>query len=68
MHVHLGLQLPFEYAQSFIFALLGLSLTQNLEFVVGRVIGLNKEWQGILKFFRARTNKFVKTRDVAKMC
>jgi hypothetical protein len=63
MHVHLGLQLPFEYAQSFIFALLGLGLTQNLEFV-----GLNKEWQGILKFFRARTNKFVKTHDVAKMC
>ena len=48
--VHLGLKLAFEDAQPFLFALLTLGLTQNLEFVAGGVVGLDKELQGILSY------------------
>ena len=48
--VHLGLKLAFEDAQPFLFALLTLGLTQNLELVASGVVGLDKELQGILSY------------------
>ena len=43
MQTQMDMHLAFEDSQPFLFALLTLGLTQNLEFVGGWVIGLDKE-------------------------
>ena len=48
LQTQVDMHLAFEDSQPFLFALLKLGLTQNLEFVFSGVVGLDKELQGIL--------------------
>ena len=50
LQTQMDMHLAFEDSQPFLFALLTLHLTQNLEFVAGGVVGLDKELQRILSY------------------
>ena len=50
LQTQMDMHLAFEDSQPILFALLTLHLTQNLEFVAGGVVGLDKELQRILSY------------------